>query len=99
MTDEDSIERKVDEVLERFEISDEHIDRRKPQQPSFRYLSPDESKVELEKETIEQVSVMTKSGTPMVSVDNAFVLGIGADMNAIEDIIRKHQESRKFKDK
>ena len=99
MTDEDSIERKVDEVLERFEISDEHIDRRKPQQPSFRYLSPDESKVELEKETIEQVSVMTKSGTPMVTVDDVFVLGMGGDMNAVENIIKKHQETRKFKEK
>ena len=99
MTDEDSIERKVDEVLERFEISDEHIDRRKPQQPSFRYLSPDESKEELEKETIENVSVMTKPDTPKVTVDNVFVLGMGGDINAIEDIIRKHQESRKFIEK
>lgn len=99
MTDEDSIERKVDEVLERFEISDEHIERRKPQQPSFRYLSPDESKVELEKETIENVSVMTKSGTPMVKVDDVFVLGMGGDLNAIENIIKKHQETRKFKEK
>lgn len=99
MTDDESIEKAVDEVLARFEISDEQINRRKPQQPSFRYLSPDESKVELEKETIEQVSVMTKSDTPKVAVDNVFVLGMGSDIDAIEDIIRKHQESRKFKDK
>jgi hypothetical protein len=99
MTDNESIEKAVDEVLARFEISNEQINRRKPQQPSFRYLSPDESKVELEKETIENVSVMTKPGTPKVTVDNVFELGMGGDMNAIENIIRKHQESRKFKEK
>ncbi len=99
MTDDESIEKAVDEVLARFEISDEHINRRKPQQPSFRYLSPEESKVELEKETIEQVSVMTKSDTPKVTVDNVFEFGMGGDINAIENIIRKHQESRKFKEK
>ncbi|MCJ7571160.1 MAG: hypothetical protein MUO82_04720 [Candidatus Thermoplasmatota archaeon] len=99
MTDDDSIERKVDEALTRFEIRDEHIKRRKPQQPSFRYLSPEESKEELEKETIESVSVMTKPGTPKVTVDDVFVMGVGGDMDAIEDIIRRHQESRKFKEK
>lgn len=99
MTDDESIENLVDEVLAKFEISNEHIDRRKPKQPTFRYLSPEESKIELEKETIEQVSIMTKSGTPKVTVDNDFEFGMGGDINAIENVIRRHQESRKFKEK
>ena len=99
MTDDELIEKAIDETLARFEIRDEHIRRRKPQQPSFRYLSREESKAELEKETIEQVSVMTTSDTPKVTVDNVFVLGMGGNINAIENIIRRHQESRKFKEK
>jgi len=99
MTDDELIERAIDEALARFEISDEHIKRRKPQHPPFRYLSPQESKEELEKETIERISVMTAPNTPKVTVDNVFVLGMGGNIDAIENIIRRHQESRKFKEK
>ena len=99
MNEDESIEMKVDEVLARFEISNEHINKRKPQRPSFRYLSAEESKEELKKETIEHVSVMTKQDTPKVTMDNDFKFGMGLDMNAVENIIRKHQESRKFKEK
>ena len=99
MIDDGKIEKKVDEALAGFEIRDEHIKRRKPKQPSFRYLSHEESKVEIEKETVEQVSVMTKPDKPKVTVDDISLLGIGGDMDAIENIIRKHQESRKFNEK
>ena len=86
MIDDGEIEKVVDEALAEFEISDEHIKRRKPKHPSFRYLSPQESKVEIEKETVEQVSIMTKPGKPKVTVDDISLLGIGGDMNAIENI-------------
>ena len=99
MIDDGKIEKKVDEALAGFEIRDEHIKRRKPKQPSFRYLSHEESKVEIEKETVEQVSIMTDPGKPKVTVDDISVLGVGGDVNAIENIIRKHQESRKFNEK
>lgn len=99
MTDEELVDKAIDEALMRFEIRDEHIKRRKPQHPSFRYLSPEESKAELEKETIERVSVMTNSDTPKVTIDNPFMLGMGGNIDIIENIVRKHQESRKFKEK
>ena len=99
MTDEELVKKAIDEALERFEIRDEHIKRRKPQQPSFRYLSDEESKAEIEKETIERVSIMTNPDTPKVTVDNAFIMGMGGNMTIIENIVRKHQESRKFKEK
>ncbi len=99
MTEDEDIEKIIDEALIGFEIRDEHIKRRKPQQPSFRFLSPEESKVEIEKDTIEQVSIMTKPDTPVVTTDKKPVVSVGGDINAIEDIIRKHQESRKFNEK
>ena len=99
MFDDGEIEKVVDEALAEFEISDEHIKRRKPKHPSFRYLSPQESKVEIEKETIENVSVMTNPKSPKVTVDDISVLGVGGDINVIEEIIRRHQESRKFNEK
>ncbi len=101
MIDDGEIEKKVDKALAEFEISDEHIKRRKPKHPSFRYLSPQESKVEIEKETIENVSVMTNPKSPKVTIGDGdiSVLGVGGDINAIENIIKKHQESRKFNEK
>lgn len=99
MIDDGEIEKEVDEALAEFEISDEHIKRRKPKHPSFRYLSPQESKVEIKKETIENVSVMTSPKSPKVTVDDISVLGVGGDIKAIENIIRRHQESRKFNEK
>jgi hypothetical protein len=99
MIDDGEIEKEVDEALAGFEISDEHIKRRKPKHPSFRYLSPQESKEEIEKETIENVSVMTSPKMPKITVGDISVLGVGGDINAIENIIKRHQESRKFKEK
>ena len=99
MTDDELVDKAIDEALARFEIRDEHIKRRKPQQPSFRYLSRDESKEELEKETIERVSVMTKADTPKITVDNTFMMGMGGNINVIENIVKRHQETRKFKEK
>ena len=99
MNMDEPIEMKVDKILARFDISDEHIKRRKPKQPTFRYLSAEESKEEIEKETIEHISVMTKPGTPKVTMNNDFEFGLGHDMDTVENIIRKHQESRKFKEK
>jgi hypothetical protein len=99
MTDDELVDKAIDEALARFEIRDEHIKRRKPQQPSFRYLSREESKAELEKETIERVSVMTKSDTAKVTIDNPFMMGMGGNINVIENIVKKHQETRKFKEK
>jgi hypothetical protein len=99
MTDDDKIEKAIDEALTGFEIRDEHIKRRKPRHPSFRILSREESKIEIEKDSVEQMSVMTKPGTPKVTVDDEPILGIGGDMNTIENIIRKHQQSKKFSEK
>jgi hypothetical protein len=40
---------------------------------------------------------MTKPGTPKVTINNDFEFGMGADMDAVDNIIKKHLESRKFK--
>ena len=97
MTDDELINRAIDEAIAKATDTEEELKKRRPKQPSFRYLTDEESKIELDKENIEHVSVMTTPETPKVTVDDVFILGVGGDMPKIEDIIRRHQDSRKFK--
>jgi hypothetical protein len=99
MTDDELINRAIDEAIASATETEDELKKRKPKQPSFRYLTDEESKMELNKETVERVSVMTTPETPKVTVDDIFVLGMGGDMPKIEDIVRRHQESRKFREK
>jgi hypothetical protein len=97
MTDDELINKAIDEAISQATDTEDELKKRKPKQPSFRYLTSEEIKEELDKENIERISIMTPPETPKVTVDDIFVLGMGGDMPKIEAIIRRHQESRKFK--
>jgi len=98
MTDDELINRAIDEAIANATETEEELKKRRPKQPSFRYLTDEESKLELNKETVEHVSVMTTPEMPKVTIDDIFIMGMG-DMQTIENIVRRHQESRKFKEK
>lgn len=99
MTDDELIDRAIDEAISRATDTEEEIKKKRAKQPSFRYLSDEESRVELDKENIEHISIMTPPETPKVTVDDFFILGMGGDIHKIEDIVRRHKESKKFIEK
>jgi hypothetical protein len=89
------IDKAIDEVLARAESRDEEIKKRKPK--PFRYLTDKEDiEAELSKEEALSVTVMSDSPAAKIVEDKLAVLGLG-DVETIENVIRKHQASRKFK--
>ena len=89
------VDRAIDEVIARAESRDEEIKKRKPK--PFRYLTDKEDiQAELAKEETTPVSVMEESPAAKIVEDKLAVLGLG-DVETIENVIRKHQASRKFK--
>lgn len=91
------VDEAIDDVIAKSEKTDEELKKRKPKQPSFRYLTNDEIKEELDKTDIERITVMKPATAPKIVADDVFTLGIGGDMQTIEDIIKRHQTSRKFR--
>ena len=93
--EDEMINRAIDEVIAKAESRDEEIKKRKPK--PFRYLTDkDDIQAELSKEEIAQISVMEESSAAKIVDDKLAVLGLG-DVETIENVIRKHQASRKFK--
>jgi len=95
-TIEDLVDRTINEALVKHDIEDDEVKRRKPK--PFRYITDkDEMKAELEK--VATFSVMKAPDAPKVIDDSRLaILGLG-DIQKIENIIRKHEISRKFKEK
>ena len=94
--DEDElIGRAIDEVLAKAESRDEEIKKRKPK--PFRYLTDKEDiEAELTKEETVPSTVMSQSPAATIVEDKLAVLGLG-DVETIENVLKKHQASRKFK--
>lgn len=94
-TIEDLVDRTINEAMLRHEIEDDDVKKRKPK--PFRYLTDkEEMKAELEK--IATVSVMKSPNAPRVIDESRLtILGLG-DIQAIENVIKKHETSRKFKE-
>jgi len=97
MSIDNLVDEAIDDAIAKSEKTDEELKKRRPKQPSFRYLTNDEIKEELEKTDIERISVMKPANAPKIVADDVFTLGIGGDMQTVEDIIKRHQTSRKFR--
>jgi len=94
--DDNSIEEIVDRLISSVD-SNEEIKRRRPKKPSFRYLrDKDEIQAVLSENQIQDVSVMKTRNTIKIVDEHLAVVGIG-NVEAIENIIRKHQASRKLR--
>jgi hypothetical protein len=90
---EDLVDRTINEAMVKHEIEDENVKKRRPK--PFRYITDkEEMKAELEK--VATVSVMKVSSPTKVMDDRLAILGLG-DTQTIENVIRKHEISRKFK--
>lgn len=90
---EDLVDRTINEAMVKHEIEDEDVKKRRPK--PFRYITDkEEMKAELEK--VATVSVMKVSSPTKVMDDRLAILGLG-DTQTIENVIRKHEISRKFK--
>lgn len=90
------VDKAIDEALARAGRDIEEIKKKRPQ--PFRYLTNEEEiRAELSSgKTLS--SVMKESQTTKIVQDQLAVLGLG-DVDTIENVIRRHEASRKFKDK
>lgn len=97
METEESVDEKVDraieEALTRSDKENEDIRRRRPK--PFRYLTdPKEIKDELTSDKL-SISIMEKSKTAKIYDEKVAVLGLG-DIDTIENVIRRHEASKRF---
>jgi len=91
---DDLVDKAIDEALEKTE--DEEINKRKPK--PFRYLKEEEIQAELSPESPAPISVMKEPVTPQIVEDKIAILGLG-DIETIENVLKKHAASRKFREK
>jgi len=96
-TIDELVDKVIDDVLKKSDNDLEEIKKRRPK--PFRYLTDQEEiKAELSSEEATPVSVMKEPTTAKIVDEKLAVLGLG-DVDKIENIIRKHQASRKFIEK
>jgi hypothetical protein len=87
------IDKLIDEALAKSEKDNEDIKKKKPE--PFRYLkNREEIKAELSQQT--SVSIMKNSTSTKIFEDKLAILGLG-DIDTIENVIRKHEASRKIR--
>jgi hypothetical protein len=97
MPDNESIDNLVDKAInEALEKNDEDIKKRKPK--PFRFLTEDEVRDELKQDNQTSISIMKEDISPKIVDDPFCLVGLG-NIEAIENVIKKHQVSRKFKGK
>jgi hypothetical protein len=101
MPDNEIVDELVDKVIEealiQSEKDNEEIKKRKPK--PFRYLtSKKEIQEELTPEQPSPVSVMKDSLSAKIADEHWAVLGLG-DVDTIENVIKRYEISRKFKEK
>ena len=97
MTEEDSfdelIDRAIDEAINRSESSDEEIKKRKPK--PFRYII-DQEEIKKELDVSNQKTVMKGPNNPKIIDNDWQILSLG-DNETIENVVRRHIVSSKFK--
>jgi len=94
-TVDDLVDKAIDQALNKVDKDTEEIKKRRPK--PFRYLSPEEIKEELSKKET-TFSVMKEQNAPKIVDEQLAILGLG-DIDKIENVLQKHEASRKFKDK
>ena len=76
MSIDNLVDEAIDDVIAKSKESDEELKKRRPKQPSFRYLTNDEIKEELEKIDIERITIMKPATAPKIIADDIFTLGM-----------------------
>ena len=95
-TVDEMVDKLIDEALARSELDSEDVKKRKPK--PFRYIT-DEKEIQAELASgPAPVSVMTEKPVADIVEEKLAVLGLG-DVEAIENVLRRHEASRKFREK
>lgn len=95
-TVDELVDKAIDEALSRAGKDSEEIKKRKPR--PFRYITDkEEMKAELNSEDT-PVSIMKESPRAKIVDEQLAVLGLG-DLDTIENLLKRHEASRKFKEK
>ena len=90
------VDKAIDEALAKAGRDIEEIKKKRPQ--PFRYLTNEEEiQAELSSEET-PASVMKESPTAKIVQDQLAVLGLG-EVDTIENVIKRHEATRKFKEK
>jgi len=92
-TVDELINKLIDDALAKSEKDSDDIKKKRPK--PFRYLTDrEEIKAELAQQT--SVSIMKKTTSTKIVEDQLVILGLG-DIDTIENVIRKHEASRKLR--
>ena len=92
-TIEDLVDKTLNEAMVKHEIEDDDVKKRKPK--PFRYLT-DKEEIKAELEKVATFSVMKAPNAPKVFDDSRItILGLG-DTQTIENVIKKHEISKKI---
>lgn len=95
-TVDELVDKAIDEALANAEKDSEEIKKKRPK--PFRYLTDQkEINQELTSEKT-QISVMKESTRAKIVDNQLAILGLG-DMDTVENVLKRHEASRKFKDK
>ena len=95
-TVDELVDKAIDEAIARVEKDNEDIKKRKP--TPFRYLTDRKDiQAELASE-VPSISTMKKPTTIRIVDDKLAILGLG-DIQTIENVLRRHEATRKFKEK
>lgn len=96
-TIDELVDRIIDEALARAESQEDIVRKRRPK--PFRYITnQEEIKAELAKEEVAHFTVMKEQHTTKILDDKLAIVGLG-DVEAIENVIRRHEASRRFIEK
>lgn len=94
-TVDELVDKVIEEALGKSDKDNEEIKKRKPK--PFRYITNEEEiQAELTTEETSPISVMKETPTAKISEENWAILGLG-DIETIENVIKRHEASRKFK--
>ncbi|KYK30623.1 MAG: hypothetical protein AYK22_03315 [Thermoplasmatales archaeon SG8-52-3] len=89
------VDKAIDEIIARAESRDDEIKKRRPK--PFRYLTDKEDiQAELARDEMSHITVMGESPAAKIVDDKLAILGLG-DVETIENVLKKHKGSRKFK--
>ena len=92
-TVDELVDRAIEEALAKANKEDEEIIKRRPK--PFRYLTdPKEIRAELTSDDT-SYSIMAKSPAAKIFEERVAILGLG-DVDTIENVIRRHEASRKI---
>ena len=98
MSFDESIDELVDKIIDEAQVSEEEKDEiKKEKSKPFRYLTDkDEIQAILSEGNALDITVMKTSETAEIVDEQMAVMGLG-NIEAIENVLKRHEASRKFK--